>query len=184
MIFQKFSKLLEKMSRLLFGSYFERQYNSEVLTKVLGDEPEEALAVPARVLSSSEMSKKKKEIFEKCLELGVTSVQLDATLASVVVPDRFKGARDLVLNYSYRYGVHDFSFDEKFIVASLTFSGVPFRCIVSWDAVLGIGSQVSKEFYSFHPEASPQEAAQLIPRAPSSPEARRKTFQVIKGGRA
>lgn len=184
MIFQKFSKILEKASMLLFGSYFERQYNIEVVSKILGDSPEDQSDITSPVLSHEEMNQKKREIFENCLEAGLTSVLLDATLPGVVVPDRFKGARDLVLNYSYRFGVSDFVFDEKLIIATLTFSGVPFKCIVPWDAVLGIGSQVTKQFHAFYPESSMPEVKSSIETQNGSPEVRRKSFQVIKGGRA
>lgn len=189
MILEKLGKLLEKTSRLLFGGHFESQYNEDVVAKILGDEPEEQSDIATPVDSSEEMSEKKREIFSLCLESGVTSVVLDATVSGVVVPDRFKGARDLVLNYSYRYDLPDFSFDEKLIVGSLSFSGAPFKCIVPWNAVLGIGSQTEGKFYAFEqaPTSQSSPKMQQPPQQSSSsesPESRRKKFQVVKGGKS
>lgn len=201
MIFNKFIKLLERASNRLFGQYIERQYDAEAMRSVLGEEQEQehrkkiqkkknapAPAAPADSIDA--LSLKKREIFTQCLKSGVTSVMLDATVAGVVVPESFMGARDLTLNYSYLYNIRDFSFDENAIVASLSFSGVPFKCTVPWSAVLSISSEPIGKYYAFDQRAVPVQTSSTVQRqhAPKksqeTPEARRKKFQVIKGGKA
>jgi hypothetical protein len=78
---------------------------------------------------------KKLEIFTEFVDAGMVSVTLDASAQGVCVPPQFEGRPELVLNFSHRFYIEDFTYDEHAICASLSFSGTPFYCVVPWKAV-------------------------------------------------
>ena len=78
---------------------------------------------------------KKLEIFAEFVDAGMVSVTLDSTAPGVCVPPQFEGRPELVLNFSHRFYIEDFTYDEHAICASLSFSGSPFYCVVPWKAV-------------------------------------------------
>lgn len=78
---------------------------------------------------------KKLEIFSEFVDGGMVSVTLDASAPGVCVPPQFAGRPELVLNFSHRFYIKDFTYDEHAICASLSFSGTPFYCVVPWGAV-------------------------------------------------
>ncbi len=78
---------------------------------------------------------KKLGVFKGFIEEGMVSVTLDPRLKGVSVPDRFADRPELVLNFSYRFFIDDFMFNEHAVCASLSFSGKPYFCVVPWSAV-------------------------------------------------
>lgn len=78
---------------------------------------------------------KKLGVFKKYIEQGMVSVTLDPRIEGVSVPDHFVNRPELVLNFSYRFFIDDFAFNEHAVCASLSFSGRPFFCVVPWGAV-------------------------------------------------
>lgn len=133
------------------------------------------------LIDPAHLRKIKREVFESSLEKGIASLHLDATVRGTRVPAHLSGQRNLVLNYSYRYQIPDFVFDEEGVVASLSFKGVPFQCVVPWDAVFGIGSHADGNFYSFV-GASPEEK-QTEEIEKDEVAERRKGFKLIRGGK-
>jgi stringent starvation protein B len=90
-------------------------------------------------------AEEKREYFALQLNAGVTSLHLDPRCPGVQVPLRFAELEWLILNYSYRYGVRDFAFDDDAVFASLTFAGQPFPCRVPWKAVFAITDEARTE---------------------------------------
>lgn len=80
----------------------------------------------------------KRRCFERLLDLGVATLHLDPRKPGVQVPKKFAGQEMLLLNYSYRYHIQDFRFDDREVVATLTFQGVPFQCVVPWTSVFAV----------------------------------------------
>jgi hypothetical protein len=78
---------------------------------------------------------KKLGVFKRYIEEGMVSLTLDPRIKGVSVPDRFADRPELVLNFSYRFFIDDFLFNEHGVCASLSFSGRPFCCVVPWAAV-------------------------------------------------
>ncbi len=78
---------------------------------------------------------KKLGVFKRYIEEGMVSLTLDPRMQGVSVPDRFADRPELVLNFSYRFFIDDFAFNEHAVCASLSFSGRPFFCVVPWGAV-------------------------------------------------
>ena len=78
---------------------------------------------------------KKLGVFKAYIEQGMVSVTLDPKRAGVSVPQHFVDRPELVLNFSHRFFIDDFTFNEHAVSASLSFSGRPFLCVVPWGAV-------------------------------------------------
>jgi stringent starvation protein B len=83
-------------------------------------------------------AQQKRKLFETLLEAGVAALHLDPRAVGVAVPGHFTDQPVLVLNFSFRYGVRDFRFDDKGVEASLSFSRQPFYCVVPWAAVFAV----------------------------------------------
>lgn len=79
-----------------------------------------------------------RDVFAELLQDGITSLHLDARHPGVRVPPWLRDRGWLVLNYSYRYNIADFDFDDDEVFASLSFGGRPYPCRVPWSAVFGI----------------------------------------------
>lgn|GEM_PF-562039 len=105
--------------------------------------------------------------FQKLIEMGMVMVTLDARTHGVRVPTRFKNDLQLHLNFSHRFGIDDFQYDERGVQASLSFQGQPFRCVIPWSAVYMMRSHVDQAVAIF-PEDLPnemQDVAQELERA-------------------
>lgn len=130
---EKFHKFLESVT-----NFFSPQPSPEVVTEVLDllDRKEEEQSEKTNAVKKDlEKNLSKRVFFEKSLENGIAVLYLDPRISGVIVPEKFSGQSLLVLNYSYKYGVNDFMFDDNLVVASLSFGGFPFRCVVPWEAV-------------------------------------------------
>lgn len=188
-------KFVEKVSNFLIGDYVRRQENSyETLMKAMEKKEPEPPPDEVHHLTLEQMRIAKKEFFSRALQGGVASLYLDPRVQGVLVPDKLRGSPTLVLNYSYRYHIADFDFDNEKVIASLSFGGVPFQCVVPWDAVMGIGNQGESTFYSFVPDLPQAEDKTTLQSSENKkPEfdqvshdralENRKKFQVLKGGK-
>jgi stringent starvation protein B len=90
-------------------------------------------------------SPEKKQTLLAFLSRGVAMVHLDARQPGVLVPEQFKSDAHLRLNLSYRYGLPEFEIGDEQIVATLSFSGRPFHCVLPWDAVFAVTSSGTAE---------------------------------------
>ena len=59
----------------------------------------------------------------------------DPRIKGVSVPAHFADRSELVLNFSHRFFIDDFTYDERAVCASLSFSGRPYFCVVPWASV-------------------------------------------------
>ena len=75
------------------------------------------------------------EAFGAYIERGMVMVTLDATLVGVSIPNALRGNPQLTLNFSHRFFIDDFVYDERGVRASLSFSGQPFICDLPWSAI-------------------------------------------------
>lgn len=146
---------LERTANFLFGGYTQKLADSYETVSAVLDERQENSQEEVHQVTPYQLRKIKREFFSRALQSGVASLHFDPSMPGTVVPDRFRGQSILVLNYSYRYHISDFNFDDNEVVASLSFGGVPHRCVVPWDAVMGISNQSETVYYSFVPQALP-----------------------------
>ena len=110
--------------------------------------------------ANAEISRYK--VAEHLLDNGVTMVHLLRDRPGVIIPD-FLNTRVVRLNFSYRYGIADFCVDDKGIRASLSFQGVPQFCDIPWEAVCGLSSGVTDEFFMWVDIFEKNEIAQFMP---------------------
>ena len=114
----------------------------------------------------------KLRMFARFVDQGMTMVSLDARREGVRVPQHLAGELMLNLNFSLRFGIDDFAYDDDGVRASLTFNKVPFFCEIPWGAVYQMTSTVNADRMMW-PDSLPAELADLVPPQvrPSTPRA-------------
>ena len=138
----------------------------------------------------------KKKTLLHYLSRGVAMVHLDARRPGVTVPLKFRDDPHLRLNLSYRYSIPDLDVSEERVQATLSFGGVPFQCLVPWEAVFGITSHASGDGQVW-PEDLPTEVVRSLaeredePRPAGSafpgseaPDKRRPSLVALEGARS
>ena len=125
----------------------------------------------------------KKQIFLKLLETGIAGLIFDPRLDDVSVPEKFKGLETLTFKFSYNYHVADFDVTDEHVIASLSFQGYPFQCIVSWNAVMAIANSLERIVYVDDRIRKIEENVEPKKLEEQSPEERRKGFRLIEGGK-
>ena len=105
---------------------------------------DERASYDASIIPEDPLAAKKLEIFSKFIDLGMVSVTFDTRQPGVSVPARFHHQPSLVLNFSHRFFIEDFTYDELAVCASLSFGGQPFYCVVPWAAVKMLHSHHDK----------------------------------------
>jgi stringent starvation protein B len=79
----------------------------------------------------------KRTVVDDLLSRGPVLVHFDARRGDVQVPPRFVREAKLVLRFGHALSppIPDLVVDEKGIAGTLTFGGVPFRCVLPWVAI-------------------------------------------------
>lgn len=115
-----------------------REPDSVEPSPTLGEDAREALAPSLP---------RKRDLVEDLLGSGPVLVHVDARESGVSVPERFHGDPKLVLRFGYGLtpAIIDLSVDDEAISGTLTFSGVPHRCVLPWDAVYAVVSEVDQK---------------------------------------
>lgn len=104
-----------------------------------------------------------RDVFAELLQDGITSLHLDARHPGVRVPPWLRDRGWLVLNYSYRYNIADFDFDDDEVFASLSFGGRPYPCRVPWSAVFGISDAGRDRLWIWPSLVPTDQVADLLP---------------------
>ncbi len=104
----------------------------------------------------------KQAVFAALLEEGIAALHIDARREGVDVPQHLQGRPWLVLNYSYRFQIDDFRFDDSTVFASLSFSGARFPCRVPWAAVFAISDARRERMRVWAPDMPLELRAALI----------------------
>lgn len=120
-----------------------------------------AFGGPTLAVRSDPADRDKLEVFSKLIDQGMVLVSLDARPEAVAVPPQHKDNLQLALNFSHRFGLDDFAYDERGVRASLSFNRQPFFCDIPWSAVFLMRSQVTGEVVLF-PSSLPPEMAPLL----------------------
>jgi stringent starvation protein B len=95
------------------------------------------------------------------LKAGLAMVHVDARRPGVSVPTRYTQDAHLRLNLSYRYSIPDLQIGDFEVKATLSFGGVPFLCVLPWDAIFGITSAANGDGQVW-PEDLPVEVMQTM----------------------
>ena len=75
---------------------------------------------------------------------------------------KYAGELQLNLNFSHKFGVADFFYDDDGVRCSLSFQGQPFFCDIPWTAVWGLTSHADGERVLW-PDSLPAELKSLLP---------------------
>jgi stringent starvation protein B len=82
----------------------------------------------------------KRKAVEALLERGPILVHVDSRHDTVEVPARLRGNPRLVLRFGYGLtpAIPDLVVDATHIAGTLTFGGLPYLCVVPWNAMYGV----------------------------------------------
>jgi stringent starvation protein B len=72
-------------------------------------------------------------------------VHLDGRSAGVQVPVKFAADPELRLNLSYRFASRDLTLGDDGVCCTLSFGGLPFRCVLPYAAIYAVTSHVTGE---------------------------------------
>jgi stringent starvation protein B len=130
----------------------------EEFVQLMGCHPEE-VEPPVPTPEAPPVLPDKREVLEELLESGPVLVQLDARRSGVEVPERFSQDPRLVLRLGHGLTppILDLEVGEQNLAATLTFGGVPHRCVLPWPAVYAMVS-VSDQRRMVWPDDVPAEA--------------------------
>jgi len=152
--------------------------------------PAQVKAQPPAATELSPERPEKLRMFARLIEKGMVMVTVDTRVVEARVPPRFGGELQLNLNFSHRFGLEDFDYDDVGVRASLSFGGSPFFCDLPWTAVYGMTSHVDGERLLW-PDSFPKELVSLLPaqarhaREPElapQPETKPSTMIDVSGG--
>ena len=132
--------------------------------QLVGSEPDE---VEPASSSDDPMGLPIKQSFvSDLLESGPVLVHVDARVQGVSVPDHLARDPKLVLRFGYGLepAIHDLTVDDEGISGTLTFKGIPHRCILPWPAVYAAVSEAADQRGMVWPEDVPEEVLEhLVP---------------------
>jgi hypothetical protein len=108
--------------------------------------------------------------FTELIEQGLVTITFDPRAEGVAVPEQFATRPTLSLNFSHRFNIADFDYDEVGVRATLSFDTGDFRCELPWNAIYLLSSKAASKTFvavgSFPPEAQrvlPSILRQLTP---------------------
>ena len=113
--------------------------------ELVGRPPEEVEPAPTEMPPASLPEKKK--VVEDLLSEGPVLVHIDARAEGASVPEQFRADPRLVLRFGYQLSppIVDFELDDYGIYGTLTFGGVPYRCILPWQAIYAVVAEADQE---------------------------------------
>jgi stringent starvation protein B len=87
----------------------------------------------------------KRETLLRLLSEGMVLVHLDARGDGVAVPAKYAADPELRLNLSYRFASRDLTVGADAVTCTLSFGGLPFRCVLPYGAIYAVTSHVTGE---------------------------------------
>lgn len=117
-----------------------------------------------RTSPSDPLAPQKFAVFSRFIAKGKVMVTLDARRTGVTVPSHLAHESQLNLDFSERFGLSDFVYDERGVRASLSFNRQPFFCDVPWASVYALFSHVDNERLTWA-RSLPQEILAQLPEA-------------------
>jgi stringent starvation protein B len=106
-------------------------------------------------------AERKRAAFESLIDKGMVLLTLDTRVPGAQVPPQHEGDLQLGLNFSHRFYIEDFHWNDVEVQATLSFQGQPLLTVVPWASVWMMRSHVTGEAFVF-PESAPPELADAI----------------------
>lgn len=124
----------------------------------------------------------KLEVFRQLVDQGMVMVVMDTRRKGVQVPPRFADDYQLRLNFSLKFYIDDFEYDEYGVRASLSFNKVPYYCDIPWHAIYALNSQAVEQGVMW-PDDVPSELQEMVDEIQSEQERqeRAKSFKTFEG---
>lgn len=138
-------------------------------------------------MTAEDLRPVKRKTLEHALSLGSSIVVIDASHPNVELPPGLLGVRDLKLRFGYDLDppIPDLKVTDAGVSGTLHFRGVPFLCVVPWDAIWAVGSEVTHEGCGW-PQSAPQGYDANGTRPKDAPDVRlpgdKPRLGVIEGG--
>lgn len=177
-------KLAERMANLgkdaapsLVREAFDRGLieRDEVMT-LTGRPPEELPAPP--VERDEPILPSKRQVVDRLLGDGPVLIHVDARRPEVSVPERFRGDQRLVLRFGYGLtpAIVDLSVDDVSLGGTLSFGGVPHRCVLPWTAIYAVVGESDQKGMVWPDDVPPEVAdgQEAAPVESPAPEPRRR----------
>jgi len=142
---------LDNASSLMRDAFDAGLVTEDEFQELVGKAPDEVTPSPEIVVdgdsSVASALPNKRDLVEDLLSAGPVLVHVDARQPGVQVPDTFEQDPKLVLRFGYGLtpAIIDLSVDDDAISGTLTFAGVPHRCVLIWDAVYAVVSEVDQK---------------------------------------
>ena len=149
-------RLAERMARigldnaggLLRDAFDAGLIDEEEFVSIVGKQPSDVLpSPPASALGKRMGLPGKRELIEELLGKGPILIHIDARHALAQVPERFRNDPKLVLRFGYELSpaIIDLSVDDDGIYGTLTFGGIPCRCVLPWGCVYSVVSETDQK---------------------------------------
>ena len=106
-------------------------------------------------------NREKLDVFKQLVEQGMVMVVMDSRKPDVQVPPRFADDHQLRLNFSLKFYIDDFEYDDYGVRASLSFNKVPYYCDIPWHAVYALNSQAVEQGVMW-PDDVPDELQNMV----------------------
>lgn len=132
------------------GALLRDAFDAELLSReefvgLVGAEPEAVKGSPplSEDVNRSLGMPDKRSLVDELLADGPVLVHIDARHSLVQVPERFRDDPKLVLRFGYELtpAIIDLLIDDDGIYGTLTFGGVPFRCVLPWVCIYSVVSE-------------------------------------------
>ena len=101
--------------------------------------------------------------FTRMVDQGLTTVVVQTYVAGVSVPREFSSQLRMMLNWSHRFRLPDFAYDESGIVGTLSFSSGDHRVVLPWDSVY-IMFRPEQAAWAWWPTSVPAELRPFLPQ--------------------
>lgn len=105
----------------------------------------------------------KHETFARLIDIGLVMVTLDTRVSGVDVPEAFGGVPQLHLNFSHRFRIPDFAYDEESVSATLSFETGEHHCVVPWEAIYVMVCEAADACH-LYPGEFPAELQSVLPK--------------------
>ncbi len=152
----KAERLAERMARigldnagaLLRDAFDAGLIEQEEFVAFVGKEPSEVR--PSPPLSEEQVIgglPDKRGLIEELLGQGPVLLHIDARHPLAQVPERFRQDPKLVLRFGYDLtpAIIDLSIDDEGMYGTLTFGGIPTRCVLPWGCIYSVVSEAEQK---------------------------------------
>lgn len=121
--------------------------------------------MPDNDAAEQKLNAEKRAAVTAALSRGLIQLTVNANARGVRVPEHWNTASALPLNISYRFRAVEVIIDDEKIGATLSFNGVPFRCVLPWPSIWSLKENGAVQFWGVSMPEQAVEEMKLRERA-------------------